>query len=235
MFSRFLLRRGVDWVLLVRAETHTHALIHKSYAFSYDGNHHGASPCQPFWMLAARIHVKTRIHIKTLEKWSLLGLVTKYYGHFDYTETWQNPGKIGVFRGISESTSILRQHVVKSLETTLFGAAKVLHINLCVCVFAGFIHLAPPSIVLVVDEQKSENNLQVSSFLTIDCRFLINCHLKTGKSTILGANQIMCIFAGFIHLAPPSIETSFCMMINVWKPWGGSKFHLPPITIINHY
>ena len=58
-------------------------------------------------------------------------------------------------------------------------------------------------------EQKSENNLEGSSFLTIDCRFLINCHLKTGKSTILGANQIMSIFAGFIHLAPPSIETSF--------------------------
>jgi hypothetical protein len=31
---------------------------------------------------------------------------------------------------------------------------------------------------LVVDEQKSENNLEGSSLLAIDSRFLIKCHLK---------------------------------------------------------
>jgi len=52
-----------------------------------------------------------------------------------------------------------------------------------------------------VDEQKSENNLEGSSFLGFDSRFLGKCHQKTVESTILGANQTVCIFAGFKHLA----------------------------------
>ena len=44
-----------------------------------------------------------------------------------------------------------------------------------------------------MDEQKSENNLEGSSFLGFDSRFLGN-HQKTVKSRILVGNQIMCIF-----------------------------------------
>ena len=54
---------------------------------------------------------------------------------------------------------------------------------------------------VAVDEQKSENNLEGSSFLGFDSRFLGTCHQKTVKSRILVGNQIMCIFAGFKHLA----------------------------------
>ena len=52
-----------------------------------------------------------------------------------------------------------------------------------------------------MDEQKSENNLEGSSFLGFDSRFLGKYHQKTVKSRILVGNQIMCIFAGFKHLA----------------------------------
>ena len=52
-----------------------------------------------------------------------------------------------------------------------------------------------------MDEQKSENNLEGSSFLGFDSRFLGTCHQKTVKSRILVGNQIMCIFQGFKHLA----------------------------------
>jgi hypothetical protein len=65
--DRFLLRRVVDWVLLARAETHTHAPIHKSYAICMFvwRKPSWRFACQPFWMLlAARVHVKTRIHVK---------------------------------------------------------------------------------------------------------------------------------------------------------------------------
>ena len=54
---------------------------------------------------------------------------------------------------------------------------------------------------VAVDDQKSENNLEGSSFLGFDSRFLRKCHQKTVKSRILVGNQIMCIFAGFKHLA----------------------------------
>ena len=52
-----------------------------------------------------------------------------------------------------------------------------------------------------MDEQKSENNLEGSSFLGSDSRFLGKCHQKTVKSRILVGNQVMCILQGFIHLA----------------------------------
>ena len=52
-----------------------------------------------------------------------------------------------------------------------------------------------------MDEQKSENNLEGSSFLGFDSRFLGKCHQKTVKSRILVGNQVMCIFQGFKHLA----------------------------------
>ena len=52
-----------------------------------------------------------------------------------------------------------------------------------------------------MDEQKSENNLEGSSFLVSIVVFLGKCHQKTVKSRILVGNQIMCIFAGFKHLA----------------------------------
>ena len=45
-----------------------------------------------------------------------------------------------------------------------------------------------------MDEQKSENNLEGSSFLGFDSRFLGKWHQKTVKSRILVGNQIMCIF-----------------------------------------
>ena len=45
-----------------------------------------------------------------------------------------------------------------------------------------------------MDEQKSENNLEGSSFLGFDTRFLAKCHQKTVNPRILVGNQIMCIF-----------------------------------------
>ena len=53
---------------------------------------------------------------------------------------------------------------------------------------------------MVVDEQKRENNLQGSSFLAIDridSRFLIKCHLKTVKSTILWGKSNYVYFCRF--------------------------------------
>ena len=50
-----------------------------------------------------------------------------------------------------------------------------------------------------MDEQKSENNLEGSSFLGFDSRFLGKCHQKRLKSRILGVNNLMSIFAGFKH------------------------------------
>jgi len=82
-----------------------------------------------------------------------------------------------------------------------------------------------------VDEQKSENNLEGSSFLGFDNRFLAKCHQKKVKSTILGVNQIMFIFAGFKHLARPSKQShSKCLRLSFWKPGRHSKFHLSTIT-----
>ena len=42
-----------------------------------------------------------------------------------------------------------------------------------------------------MDEQKRENNLEGSSFLGFDSRFLGKCHQKTVKSRILVGNQIV--------------------------------------------
>ena len=57
-----------------------------------------------------------------------------------------------------------------------------------------------------MDEQKSENNLEGSSFLGFDSRFLGKCHQKTVKSRILVGNQVMCIFARFQTLSM-TVET----------------------------
>ena len=43
---------------------------------------------------------------------------------------------------------------------------------------------------VAVDEQKRENNLEGSSFVGFDSRFLRKCHQKTVKSRILVGNQI---------------------------------------------
>jgi hypothetical protein len=89
---------------------------------------------------------------------------------------------------------------------------------------------------MVVDEQKRENNLQGSSFLAIDridSRFLIKCHLKTVKSTILWgkSNYVYCCrFHTLCATLDRNVRHSKCM-INAWKPGDGSKFHLPPIYI----
>ena len=56
-----------------------------------------------------------------------------------------------------------------------------------------------------MDEQKSENNLEESSFLGFDSRFLRKCHPKTVKSRILVGNQI-CVFSRFQTLSM-TVET----------------------------
>ena len=65
---------------------------------------------------------------------------------------------------------------ILSLEKAFFGAKSAA--NQFAPVFAGFMHLAWLSMVWYVDERKSENNLERSSFLAIDSRFLVKCNRR---------------------------------------------------------
>ena len=80
-----------------------------------------------------------------------------------------------------------------------------------------------------MDEQKSENNLEGSSFLGFDSRFLGKCHQKAVKSRIL--NYVY--FCRFQTLSMPTKPShSKCLRLSFWKPGRHSKFHLSHIIII---
>ena len=57
-----------------------------------------------------------------------------------------------------------------------------------------------------MDEQKSENNLEESSFLGFDSRFLGKCHQKTVKSRIFGGKSNYVYFSRFQTLSM-TVET----------------------------
>ena len=57
-----------------------------------------------------------------------------------------------------------------------------------------------------MDEQKSENNLEGSSFLGFDSRLLGKCHQKTVKSRILVGNKDYLYFCRFQTLSTTTWE-----------------------------
>ena len=74
-----------------------------------------------------------------------------------------------------------------------------------------------------MDEQKSENNLEGSSFLGFDSRFLGKCHQKAVKSRIL--NYVY--FCRFQTLSMPTKPShSKCLRLSFWKPGGHSKLQI---------
>ena len=78
-----------------------------------------------------------------------------------------------------------------------------------------------------MDEQKSENNLEGSSFLGFDSRFLGKCHQKTVKSRIL--NYVY--FCRFQTLSMPTKQShSKCLRLSFWKPGGHSKLQICHIS-----
>ena len=152
-----------------QAKTHTHGLSHmyfrmqKLMELALPTNFYGC--CLQLASMWGQ-----DMNPKTLEKISWLELVTKYYGYVAWTETWQNPGKIAVFRARRQSISISMHYILFNIiGNYMFWGCKSVA-NQFVCVFAGFIHLAWPSIGWYLDEQKSDNNLERSSFLASDSR-----------------------------------------------------------------
>ena len=74
-----------------------------------------------------------------------------------------------------------------------------------------------------MDEQKSENNLEGSSFLGFVSRFLGKCHQKAVKSRIL--NYVY--FCRFQTLGMPTKPShSKCLRLSFWKPGGHSKLQI---------
>ena len=74
-----------------------------------------------------------------------------------------------------------------------------------------------------MDEQKSKNNLEGSSFLGFDSCFLGKCHQKAVKSRIL--NYVY--FCRFQTLSMPKKPShSKCLRLSFWKPGRHSKLQI---------
>ena len=135
-----------------QAKTHAHGLSHmyfrmqKLMALALPTNFYGC--CLQLASMWGQ-----DMNPKTLEKISWLELVTKYYGYVAWTETWQNPGKIAVFRARRQSISISMHYILYNIigNYIFWGCKSVANQFVCVFFFAGFIHLAWPSIGWYLD------------------------------------------------------------------------------------
>ena len=128
------------------------------------------------------------INPKTVETISWPDLVTKYFGYAGMLLELKHDTALerSPFFGLqgNQFPSQCDISCIIALEKAFSGAKSAA--NQFAPVFAGFMHLAWLSMVWYVDERKSGNNLEGSSFLAIDSRFLVKCNRRTVKSTVLG-------------------------------------------------